>query len=402
VRAEPKGAAVHYVSPAYNDGAGYVGRKGDMDLASDGGEYRDRFPSEQPSTHERFARTVLDGLSAHIAVLDGSGVIVAVNEAWRGFARANGADPGKVSEGANYLEACDAAAGQSSEGAAAFAAGVRDVLRGRRGSFELEYPCHSREAWRWFIGRVTHFPEEGAPPRAVVAHEDVTDRRLYEEERERRRVREAAARARALERKRIGRELHDRVAHMMVVVHQSLELHQALEGRDLGRAEEKMELAKRMTEKAIGATRDLSQTLSNAESGKGLKSALSELLREIVPPKIAHELRVDGDDSLVPPLGRDHLFLAVREAVRNAVAHSGARRIGVFLTVTGERVVGVVEDDGRGFDPEKVRRAGFGGLAFMEERARLVGGTCTVRSDGREGTRVEVVVPLGVKFGDLT
>jgi signal transduction histidine kinase len=104
------------------------------------------------------------------------------------------------------------------------------VLRGRRRSFELEYPCHYRKVRRWFVGRVTRFPEEGAPPRAVVAHEDVTDRRLYEEERERRRVREAAARARALEQKRIGRELHDRVAHMMVAVHQSLELHQALGG----------------------------------------------------------------------------------------------------------------------------------------------------------------------------
>jgi signal transduction histidine kinase len=112
---------------------------------------------------------------------------------------------------------------------------VRDVLRGRKRAFELEYPCHSREVRRWFVGRVTRFPEEGAPPRALVAHEDVTDRRLYEEERERRRVREAATRARALEQKRIGRELHDRVAHMMVAVHQSLELHQALAGRDPGR-----------------------------------------------------------------------------------------------------------------------------------------------------------------------
>jgi signal transduction histidine kinase len=391
---------VRYVSPAYNSVAGCMDRKGDMDRASKGSEYR--FPSEQPRTHERFARSVLDGLSAHIAVLDGSGVIVAVNEAWREFARTNGADPRIVSEGANYLEACGAATGQSSEEAAAFAAGVRDVLRGRRRSFELEYPCHSREVRRWFVGRVTRFPEKGEPPRAVVAHEDVTDRRLYEEERERRRVREAAARARALERKRIGRELHDRVAHMMVAVHQSLELHQALGGQDPGKAEEKMELAKRMTQEAIEATRDLSRALSDTESGKGLKPALSELLRDLVPPNVAHELRVDGDESLVPPLGRDHLFLAVREAVRNAVAHSGARRIGVELTVTGERVTSVVEDDGRGFEPEKVRREGFGGLAFMEERARLVGGTCTVRSDVREGTRVEFAVPLGVKIGALT
>ncbi len=167
-----------------------------------------------------------------------------------------------------------------------------------------------------------------------------------------------------------------------------------------------MELAKRMTQEAIGATRDLSRALSNTEIGtKVLKAALSKLLRELVPPNITHGLRVDGDESLVPPLARDHLFLSVREAVRNSVAHSRARRIGVELTVTGERVVSVVEDDGQGFEPEKVRREGFGGLAFMEERARLVGGICTVpctvRSNGREGTRVEVVVHVGVKFTPL-
>ncbi len=366
-----------------------------MDRASNG-ESRERFPERKPRTPERFACSVLDGLSAHIAVLDESGVIIAVNEAWREFARGNGGNPEKVSEGANYLEVCDSATGPNSEEAAAFAAGVRDVLRGRRRTFEMEYPCHSREERRWFVGRVTRFPE--APPRAVVAHEDVTDRKLYEEERERRGAREAAARARALEQRRIGRELHDRVSHMMVVVHQSLQLYQAFEGRDPGKAAEKMELAKRMTEEAMEATRDLYSALRGTEGERGLKLALSELLRNLVPPGMAQELRVEGDEGLVPPRVRDQLFLIVREAVRNTVAHSRASRINVELVVTGERIVGVAEDDGRGFDPEKAGREDSGGLAFMEERARLVGGTCTVRSVAREGTRIEVLIPLGVKF----
>jgi hypothetical protein len=72
VRVEPRDA-VRYVSSAYDLVVGYMGRKGEMDRASKGGEYRDRFPSGQSRTHERFARSVLDGLSAHIAVLDGSG-----------------------------------------------------------------------------------------------------------------------------------------------------------------------------------------------------------------------------------------------------------------------------------------------------------------------------------------
>lgn len=72
-----------------------------------------------------------------------AGAIAFTNEAWRGFARTNGDDPAKVSEGTNYLEACDAATGPDSESAAAFAAGIREVLCGRRTSFELEYPCHA-------------------------------------------------------------------------------------------------------------------------------------------------------------------------------------------------------------------------------------------------------------------
>ncbi len=52
---------------------------------------------------EHFAHGTLDSLSAHIAIVDESGTIVAVNKAWREFAGSNGA-ASNVSEGANYLE----------------------------------------------------------------------------------------------------------------------------------------------------------------------------------------------------------------------------------------------------------------------------------------------------------
>lgn len=130
---------------------------------------------------ERFARSTLDGLSAHIAIVEESGRILAVNKAWRGFAMANPPLASPVSEGANYLEVCDHATGDCAEEAARFAQGLRDVLAGRRESFELEYPCHSPGEKRWFIGRVTPFPGEG-PRRAVIAHENITGRKLAEEE----------------------------------------------------------------------------------------------------------------------------------------------------------------------------------------------------------------------------
>ncbi len=128
---------------------------------------------------ELFAQATLDGLSAHIAIVDGAGAIVAVNRAWREFARTNGAG-GNVCEGANYLDVCDSAAGAGCEYAAAFADGVRAVLAGSRAEFALEYPCHSPTEKRWFVGRVTRFPA-GGPPRAVIAHENVTQRKLAEE-----------------------------------------------------------------------------------------------------------------------------------------------------------------------------------------------------------------------------
>jgi PAS domain S-box-containing protein len=122
----------------------------------------------------------LDSLSSHIAIIDETGAIVTVNKAWRDFARANGLAEQIYAEGANYLRACDSAAGAHSEEAAPFAEGIRSVLSGQRKKFELEYPCHSPSERRWYIGRVTQFAADG-PPRAVVAHENITERKLAEE-----------------------------------------------------------------------------------------------------------------------------------------------------------------------------------------------------------------------------
>ena len=91
---------------------------------------------------------------------------------------------------------------------------------------------------------------------------------------------------------------------------------------------------------------------------------------------------------------REQLFLVLREAVRNAVFHSGTGRVSVAVEVEGERVVGVVEDEGRGFEPAAVEGGGRGGLALMAQRASLVGGTCSVYSAPGGGTRVEASFPL--------
>ena len=141
---------------------------------------REQAAKEEEAQRRQELQQTLDSLSAHIAILDESGEIIAVNGMWRAFAESNGCDPGRVSEGANYLRVCESATGLHAEEAAAFAEGVRDVLAGRRANFEMEYPCHSPTERRWFMGRVTpYFCNERAW--AVVAHENTTERKVAEE-----------------------------------------------------------------------------------------------------------------------------------------------------------------------------------------------------------------------------
>ena len=141
---------------------------------------------------ERFLRTTIDGLSAHIAVLDKHGAIILTNKAYRDFGAQNGIDSRTVSEGANYLAVCETASGKNSAEATPFAKGIREVLAGERQSFELEYPCHSLSEERWFIAHVTPFIDEG-PRQVVVAHENITARKRAEEE-----VRKSEERYRAI------------------------------------------------------------------------------------------------------------------------------------------------------------------------------------------------------------
>ncbi|MBL8796325.1 MAG: PAS domain S-box protein [Planctomycetia bacterium] len=127
----------------------------------------------------RFNRATLDGLSAHIAILDEDGAIIAVNKPWEDFATANGLASGAASIGANYLAVCDRSAGPYSEESAVVAAGIRAVLGGEIPQFEAEYPCDSPNQKRWFIVRITPFPGEGLR-RVIVAHENITERKQSE------------------------------------------------------------------------------------------------------------------------------------------------------------------------------------------------------------------------------
>jgi PAS domain S-box-containing protein len=127
------------------------------------------------SQAREFLSGVIDSLSAHICVLDQTGVIVETNRAWREFAAANPPAPSNAVEGSNYFAVCDDVTGPERETAQAFVRGLRDVLADRQALFEMEYACHSPTTERWFVGRATRFVGEGNY--IVVVHTDITSQK---------------------------------------------------------------------------------------------------------------------------------------------------------------------------------------------------------------------------------
>lgn len=120
-------------------------------------------------------QAILDALPASIALLDPQGNIIGCNDVWRRFAQINGWHATNPGIGCNYMDICDTARGDSSDGAASAAAGIRGILNGEAAVFELEYPCHSPEEQRWF--KMIASPLiPGEQKGAAIMHIDISER----------------------------------------------------------------------------------------------------------------------------------------------------------------------------------------------------------------------------------
>ena len=122
---------------------------------------------------------ILASLSAHIAVVDRTGTIVAVNPAWEKFALENKGDRIRCAVGANYLSVCRNAKGEDSGLSKGIATALQAILDGSGEAFSIEYPCHSSSEKRWFLLHAT--PLLGNTPGAVLSHTDISDRVRIEE-----------------------------------------------------------------------------------------------------------------------------------------------------------------------------------------------------------------------------
>lgn len=211
---------------------------------------------------------------------------------------------------------------------------------------------------------------------------------------ERRRSGTLAMRAQEEERRRLARDLHDEVNQALTAILLRLE---AL-GQDSPseRVEEVNEL-KRLVNQAMEELLNLARQLRpTALDDHGLMPAVeTQLKRFSARTGVEVTLNANGDADQLPEDVQTAVYRVLQEALANVGRHAGATAVAVDIEVDDERLELRVRDDGAGFDPSALTRAGRQdgpgaglGLSGMAERARLAGGELDVRSAPGSGTTV--------------
>jgi signal transduction histidine kinase len=196
------------------------------------------------------------------------------------------------------------------------------------------------------------------------------------------------------ERRHLARALHDRLAADVKVAHQQLELYELLHDKEPDRAHRRVVSARRTITTVLSQIRQLAFDLRFTEEFDGLEQSLRIFLASVETDAVTLELAVTGDERRFPPLVRNEVYLAVREAVRNALLHSRGRSIAIVIDARPERLRALVRDDGIGLEGTVSSTMGTG-MASMQERVALLGGLIHIEGATGQGTTVEILIPAG-------
>lgn len=216
----------------------------------------------------------------------------------------------------------------------------------------------------------------------------LTNARLYE------RSRELTI---AGERARLAHELHDAVAQKLFSLRLTAQAATALVDRDPARAKDELHQVAALAAEAADELRAAVVELRPA--GLDEDGLVATLRSQTQVLDRAHSARVTFAAHCVralPAAQEEAMLRVAQEALHNALRHSGAGHVEVTLTRNGQGALLRIADNGCGFDPGTVRRAGRHlGLVSMRDRAGGVGGKLTVESEPGKGTAVEMEVPGG-------
>ncbi|MFI1091553.1 GAF domain-containing sensor histidine kinase [Streptomyces sp. NPDC020917] len=199
------------------------------------------------------------------------------------------------------------------------------------------------------------------------------------------------------ERARIAHELHDAVSQKLFSLRLTAQAAAALVDGNPGRAKEEIRQVAALAAEAADELRAVVVELRPAAlDDDGLVATLrtqADVLDRVHTAGVTfHAIQVRA----LPSSQEEALLRVAQEALHNALRHADAGTVSVTLEGRGKGALLRIRDDGRGFDPTAVRRAGRHlGLVSMRDRADGVGGRLTVESEPGKGTVIEMEVPGG-------
>jgi PAS domain S-box-containing protein len=240
----------------------------------------------------------------------------------------------------------------------------------------------------------------GAIQGVLISADDVTEKRraeaqLRQNEREQERMRSLAIiQGQEEERKRVSMELHDGVGQLLTAMQMKVDfLKNGEDSQDAARGQEFAE-AVNMVHHARQEVRRISYNLMpSVLSDFGLEEALGNLCKVIENnSEVVVDAFIDtGGRRFAEPV-EIAIFRIAQEALNNALKYSQATSLMLELSALDNQLQLIVEDNGRGFDPQKTNRGQ--GLANLAQRARLLNGHLEIGTAPGQGTRVRAVLPV--------
>jgi PAS domain S-box-containing protein len=234
----------------------------------------------------------------------------------------------------------------------------------------------------------------------ISAHKQAKEA-LQESEKKLRFLAAQILRVQEQERGRLSRELHDGLGQALLVFKLQLRAIQRKMPAECLELRREANSALQYIDGIIEDIRRLSHNLSpSILEDLGLAAAIKTLCEEF---KRLHDLEVlmdlDEVEGLLPRESQINIYRIFQEALANISKHAKANRVQLAVKKKDGEIAFAIADDGAGFNVEAVRARDAAerglGLAAMDERVRILGGTLTISSKGGEGTRITFTVSVG-------
>ncbi len=204
-------------------------------------------------------------------------------------------------------------------------------------------------------------------------------------------------RAQEAERLRVARDIHDDTVQSLALLCRGLD--QVLE--ECERKETAIEIVRALREHANAAVDSARRFCTDLRPAilddLGLAAGIQWLIRDLGDRTgIETSLQISGDARRLERETELIVFRITQEALRNVEKHAHAAHLRAKVYFARDGISMQVQDDGVGFVLPAADRTPFGehlGLTGMRERARLVGGTVTIKTRPARGTTISVFVP---------